>query len=321
MSNPINCYYLRSRDLPTEDSASEPEADPESEDSLGLSDLEVDLITTEEVIMAMPQISISPFHGNPGERADEWLVWFNNFADVHGHNADKRCKMLPFYLRDHAVAWFSSLQADTKGNYESLTAALKDRFNGSDGLDTNMALLSLQQQHGESCAHYFTRILKVTNGQSYSEDLLCSVAIKGLSGQVKAIVMPQNVKTLEELRKAATLAERTIAATSGSINAASNFPNIVGQQLEKISQRLEAIELRGQESEMPKPTWSRTRGLRDRQRQNDDKIACKRCEGKFSHSLQDCPAFGKICLFCNGRNHFSETCYKRKNEDKLKNQQ
>jgi hypothetical protein len=104
-------------------------------------------------------------------------------------------------------------------------------------------------------------------------------------------------------------------------NAASIFPNLVGKHLEQISQRLEAIEIRGQQSEMPKPTCSRTRGLRDWQRQNDDKIGCRRCEGKFSHSLQDCPAFGKTCLFCNGKNHCSETCYKRKNEDKLKSQQ
>jgi hypothetical protein len=86
MSNPTNSYFLRSTDLPTEDSASEPEADPVSEDLFGISDLDVDLVTTEELTMAMRQISIPPFHRNTGERADEWWVLLNNFADVLGNN-------------------------------------------------------------------------------------------------------------------------------------------------------------------------------------------------------------------------------------------
>lgn len=330
MSTPINHYYLRSTtDQPTEGRTGL-EAETISEDSLDLSDLEGSIVFTDEEEpepqeMATPHITISPFHGNPGERAEEWLAWYNNFADVYNYNEDKRLRMLPFYLKDHAVAWYTSLPSETKDDFTALTDALKQRFNGSDGLDRNMALLSLSQQRGESCTSYFTRILKVTNNQRYPEDLLTSVALKGLNAEIKTIVMPQNNLTLEDLRKASIMAERTVAATASSICAATNFQDNLSRQLKEMTERLAQMELRYQQPRQqdPQPTWSRNRnqkGSRKAKRESqmqgttDDEIKCARCEGKFSHTIENCPAYDKTCSYCGKRGHFTETCFKRKND-------
>ena len=50
----------------------------------------------------------------------------------------------------------------------------------------------------------------MTSNKNYPESLLTGIALKGLTVDIKTIVMPQNHKTLEDLRKAAMLAEKTV---------------------------------------------------------------------------------------------------------------
>ena len=99
--------------------------------------------TVSDSVMATNfRIAIPPFHGKPGERADEWLTLFNNFTDTHNFNEDRRRQTMPFYLTDHPLAWYNSQTNETKGNLRALTTALQTRFNGSDGLDGDLACLS-----------------------------------------------------------------------------------------------------------------------------------------------------------------------------------
>lgn len=65
------------------------------------------------------------------------------------------------------------------------------------------ATVSLPEYEGN-----FTRILKVTLNKEYPEQLVIGIALKGLSAPILQIVMPQNRKTLEDLRLAAILAEK-----------------------------------------------------------------------------------------------------------------
>ena len=153
-------------------------------------------------------IEMPPFHGNTGENATDWIGWFTNSADTHGFNAVKRRQNLAFYLKDHALAGYNAQPPALKANQADLTAAMQLRLNGSDGLDADMALLSLTQLPSESCNNYFTRILKVTQNKEYTDSLVTGIALKGLSLPIRQIVMPQNHKTLEELRLAAILAKK-----------------------------------------------------------------------------------------------------------------
>lgn len=122
----------------------------------------------------------------------------------------------------------------------ALTMAIQNRFNGNDGLDNDLALLTLTQQPNESCANYFTRILKVTSNRDYPESLFTGIALKGLNTSIKTIVMPQNHKTLEDLRKAATLAEKTVLATSASA-ASINVEDITKRVLDAVTDKLTEV--------------------------------------------------------------------------------
>ncbi|KAI4891972.1 hypothetical protein NFI96_009139, partial [Prochilodus magdalenae] len=44
----------------------------------------------------------------------------------------------------------------------------------------------------------------------------------------------------------------------------------------------------------------------DQQKTNKDTAGCKRCGGK--HEPRQCPAYGKRCAKCNGKNHFAKQC-------------
>lgn len=43
-----------------------------------------------------------------------------------------------------------------------------------------------------------------------------------------------------------------------------------------------------------------------------EKVLCQKCG--YQHQIGRCPAFGKTCVFCKGKNHFAKQCYKRRNE-------
>ena len=54
-----------------------------------------------------------------GKIDDQLLRWFNNFADAHNFNEDRRRRNMPFYLKDHALVWYNSQANDTKRKPES----------------------------------------------------------------------------------------------------------------------------------------------------------------------------------------------------------
>ena len=228
MSTPVNKYYLRSSGEEPADAtvtADPPTEEPVLEEELP-EEVQINLIENQpeeevETFYTMSShISLPPFHGNPGEKAEEWLTWFTSYAAIHNFNEEKVKISLPFFLQSHARAWYDHLPVATKNDYTLLTDGLKERFNGADDVMSDIDMLTLTQKHEESVAEYLTRILKGTNGKGYPQQLLTSMALNGLKDNLKVIVMPQNPNNLEQLRKAATIAEKTVKVTSKDVSVA-----------------------------------------------------------------------------------------------------
>ena len=53
---------------------------------------------------------------------------------------------------------------------------------------------------------------------------------------------------------------------------------------------------------------------RPARRTEDAMFLCKRCGSQ--HKPKQCPAFGKVCSNCHGKNHFAKQCFTRKKDDK-----
>lgn len=175
MSTPINHFYLRSTTDWTTEGVTGLETQTHSKDSLDLSNLKGSVVDSEkeELLepqeMATPHKTLSSFHGDPGDKAEEWMTWYNNMVNVYKYDEEKRPSLLSFYLKDHAVAWYSSMPSETKCNSTAHTDALKDSNEGMNLMETWPCLNSLSQQHRESCTRYFTRILQVTNHYHFPE--------------------------------------------------------------------------------------------------------------------------------------------------------
>ena len=184
-------------------------------------------------------IQMPSFHGNPGERGDEWLKWYENFAEALNYNDNKRRLLMPFHFLDHAKVWYDALPDNIRNNWDDLCANFKARFNGSDGVANEANILNTKQLKDESCASYFTRFTRATANKEYPEAILTGVVINGLLPPIKAIVMPQDLKTVEAVRKAACLAERTVAetTTTASVAAVSESVctiNLLTQKLDEV---------------------------------------------------------------------------------------
>lgn len=167
---------------------------------------------------------------------------------------------------------------------------------------------------------------KVTSNKNYPESLLTGIALKGLTVDIKTIVMPQNHKTLEDLRKAAMLAEKTVLATSAT-TAAVNVEDITKRVLEAVTDKLTEVMAfgrdRSDEHRPPPQTWSRqrqeyrsgdSRTARQAQmpRSGQQEKVCRGCGGKTFHNQKECGAYGVTCSYCGKRNHFTETCELKK---------
>ena len=131
MTTPVKRYYLR---LCDQLSSGETTPDYQQEESSGdssinLSDLEFEVednyIDFNSAMASGIHITIPPFHGNSGENAKDWVAWFNNFADAHNFNKNKKRQTMPFYLKDHAWTWYNAQSPETKGDLGLLTTGLR----------------------------------------------------------------------------------------------------------------------------------------------------------------------------------------------------
>ena len=196
---------------------------------------------------------------------------------------------------------------------------MKNRFNGSDGLDADLAILTLNQQQGESCTSYFTRILKVTAGRDYPDALITSIALKGLSADLKSIVMPQGHNSVEELRKAAILAERTVSATmtAAKVNSVDDITNkVLSAVTDKLSEVM-AYDRGGSQSPSKWNQQQPPRQVQPRREQPQQQFDqnCSRYKGRF-FSTHECGAKDIRCDYCGRRGHYTETCYRREQDMK-----
>ena len=95
-------------------------------------------------------ITFPNFYGNPGESVEQWLGWFSNYCTANNLDQIHSKAAMPFYFKEHALAWYQTLPAATRESYDTLLSEMKARFNGRDGLDVDMEILGLPQRHWES---------------------------------------------------------------------------------------------------------------------------------------------------------------------------
>ena len=159
--------------------------------------------------------------------------------------------------------------------------------------------------------------------------MIASLAIKGLRPELQKKVMPQNLGTLEEVRRSATLAERTVnslklesVSAVKTVDIKSLTDTVSEQVLSALTNKFGDMFRKSsnqQEMHQPNSRYNQPQERNQRLYQQRNARPCRRCGGKACSSLEFCAAKGIQCSFCKGWNHFTETCLIRKRQESNNN--
>ena len=184
----------------------------------------------------------------------------------------------------------------------------------------------LKQDDGESCDEYFSRLQtlascckfkcehcgKSTSKSRVREKFVLGLKDKHLQTAILRTETHQPQTTLEKLLEEATTLEQSVRE-QGII---SQRDNAVAESsiVHKISSNdNERFESSGEDSEMLTANLMKFRRKSSNVNQSYKKgfPQCPRC-GTFTHAVyttsERCPAWGKACNNCGGKNHFSKMC-------------
>ena len=192
----------------------------------------------------------------------------------------------------------------------------------------------------ESCATYFSRFIRASANRDCPNSFLTEVVVNGLLPKIKAIVMPKDLQTLEAFRKAACLAERTVAETMPVQETVASASDSVGMRplAEEVMLLRSTMEEQKRDYQRPyyhsgsyapryeQPTTpqrprenyqrqqhqqqhqQQQRQSQQQQQRQETQQLCQRCGGRKFHLPQNCPANGKKCILCGHLDHFRRVC-------------
>ena len=161
----------------------------------------------------------------------------------------------------------------------------------------------LKQGPEESITHLDNRILNILNECSYTNDEIKSRRVEAFLQAVKYFEVKKFIREQKQdvdfnliLDKAKTH-ERTLAdykSYTGKDGAASSAHT--------LSSSMTVDAMKGNKNRRREET----RQHRGRSQRRQDSKTCSRCG--TSHKPRNCPAWGKTCRICKGKNHFHQMC-------------
>ena len=162
-------------------------------------------------------LKLDKFSGKSNEDAKSWLLQFAQYCTCYGMDDETKANVFSFHLQDHARIWYNSLSDSIRNNWQSLETAFKQRF--TEDRDTlDLSILQISQSVTETVLDYLCRLQKkAALNPKVDDNLLLAIAVNGLRSEIRRIVINKEPKNFADLRRYATIAEKSIASPVNTI--------------------------------------------------------------------------------------------------------
>jgi hypothetical protein len=174
-------------------------------------------------IMAVNDTAFTPkpFAGTTRdvEKTEKWLDYFTNYTEFRSIHGQSRLQLFKLLLQDQAADWLRSLSDDIRADYTRLIAEFRKRFSLTDidRWQKASAMWSRDQKPGELVDTYIADLQNTAKMVPITDHNLIRFAIvRGLRPEVRLHVLQSQAGTMEEVIKAARVAESALASSSGS---------------------------------------------------------------------------------------------------------
>lgn len=236
-----------------------------------------------------------------GEVTQDFNMWFRKFELFHpqlgeGDDWQPRNLVLPLYLSGQAFSTFDALDAETKGDYDLLKAALRERLvPGEHNLLRRQSFMSLVRIYAETPSAFELRVSKEAEAAyaDFAEEARRALAkeqfIRGIGDpELQLHLLTQNPANL---RAAAQIAEqyeqvKRVSGTTSAVRGVQQENSEIGVLRKEMRLLMEAVEkLLARQEQADARSGGRGRQQNDSaQRFNGN---CNYC-GRFGHKKVDC---------------------------------
>ena len=157
-----------------------------------------------------------PFRGMDTEDADGWMARFEKYSTYRGFADRERLHLIAVLLRDEASDWYDSLEDDIKTGWPNLKQAFEQRFQNSELTRWRKANDLWQRVQGanENVESYITSVKKLAKVVGVEGEQLRYALQRGLRPQILAHVIQAQATTVDDLVRAARVAEAASLATA-----------------------------------------------------------------------------------------------------------
>lgn len=175
-----------------------------------------------------PQLSISgvsdttiapkAFTGKHAENdAESWLEYFERYCSHRRLPEHEKLTLFGLMMREGAADWLSTLPGESLDDYSHLRRAFKDNYFRPEELrwrETGL-LWSQSQKEDEKVEDFVTRMRKGAKRLDMEPKSLCDAVLNGLRPQIRMFVLQQKIETLDDLIRAAKIAEAVAPTNIG----------------------------------------------------------------------------------------------------------
>lgn len=297
--------------------------------------------------VALPQRATVPdvyaptvFRGEANEDPEEWVRHFQRYATCRDLNADEQKRFFPLFLKGKALDWFDNLDATSSASIASIITAFKSNY-ALDSLEKVLeseSMFNRVQRQGERARDYVSEVQRLSRRlPNVTADTIRYVILRGLLPHIKRHVIQSKCDSLDEILKAARVAELSESAADSN-----NLTDVVAEvrasraevrQLAAKMDRISVNAVNGPQSRRsltptrrtpsPAPTgrqvtfgesssahrgpqreWVRNRG--PSAEHSPRKSVCYRCNN--DHWGKPCRVLNMTCNNCHRKGHISVAC-------------